>query len=161
MTTSSPRGQAAALRPVVDGQLALPARIGHVALLLSAVIMTTVVGSLWMTEPALRMRTQLAFAAMVAIGLSWVAYALWALTYRHALLARHEVIAGQMAVTFTGVFFAGAAGAAAMTGASAAYAAAATGLILVVCAVIVLVRAHRAFDRLVARREALERDRSR
>ncbi|MGB7217876.1 MAG: hypothetical protein WBD07_03615 [Vicinamibacterales bacterium] len=158
MTTSSSGGPAAPLRPVVDGQLALPARVGHVALLLAALIMITVIGSLWMTEAALPLRTQLAFGAMVVIGLSWVGYALWALTYRHALLARHQIIAGRMAVTFTGVFLTGAAGAAVMTGAAAAYAAAATGLVMVVGAVIVLVRAHRAFDRLVARRGTLERE---
>ena len=158
MTTSASREPAAALRPVVDGQLALPARIGHVALLLAASIVTTVIASLWMTEPALPLRTQLAFGAMVVIGLSWVGYALWALTYRHALLAHHHIIAGRLAVTFTGVFLAGATGAAVMTGAAAAYAAAATGLVMVVCAVVVLVRAHRAFDRLVARRGTLERE---
>lgn len=72
-----------------------------------------------------------------------------------ALLARHQVIAGRMAVTFTGVFFAGAA---VMTSGAAAYAAAATGLVMLVCAVGVLVRARRAFDRLVARHETLERE---
>jgi hypothetical protein len=87
-----------------------------------------------------------------------VGYALWALTYRHTLLARQQIIAGRMAVTFTGVFLAGAAGAAVTTGAASAYAAAATGLVMVVCAVIVLVRARRAFDRLVARRGTLERE---
>jgi hypothetical protein len=143
---------------LADEELSLPSRIGHVALLLVALMMTSLIAALWLTEPALAARTQIAFAVMIAIGLSWVTFALWVLTRRRVLLARHSIVAGRMAVTFTSVFLAGALAVRYTTGHPRAYAAAATGVVMLAAAVAMLVRAHRVFARLSERREALERE---
>jgi hypothetical protein len=132
--------------------------LGNLALLLAALGMTVVVVSLWVTEPALPLRTHVAFGVMTAIGLSWSAFAIWVLTSRRVLFARQRVVAGRMAVTFAAVFTAGALAAAVATGAAAALAAGGTGVVMVAVAVVILRRAHRASARLMARREALERE---
>jgi hypothetical protein len=148
----------AALHRLVAAELSLPSRLGYVALLLAAAMMTTVVGALWITEPMLRLRTQLAFAVMIAIGLSWTVFAIWALRNRRPLFARQAIVAGRMALTFTSLFLIGAVVAARMAGGAAAYLAAAVGVIMVVAAAGLLWRAHRRSRRLLDRRAALERE---
>ena len=147
-----------AVRQLADAELSVPSRLGHVALLLAALGMTVVVASLWLTEPALPLRTHLAFGVMTVIGCSWSTFAIWVLTSRRVLFARQRIVAGRMAVTFAAVFTAGALAAAAATGAAAALAAAATGVVMVAVAAIILRRVHHASARLMARREALERE---
>jgi hypothetical protein len=132
--------------------------LGHVALLLAALGMTVVVVSLWATEPALPLRTEVAFGVMTAIGVSWSAFAIWVLTSRRVLFARERVVAGRMAVTFAGAFIIGALAVAATTGATAAFAAGGTGVVMMIVAVILLQRAHHTSARLMARRDALERE---
>ena len=149
---------AVAVRRLADTELSVPSRLGHVALLLAALGMTILVVSLWLTEPALPLRTQLAFATMTAIGLSWSAFAIWVLTSRRILFARERIVAGRMAVTFAAVFTAAALAAAAATGAAAALAAGGTGMVMVTVAVVILRRAHRTSARLMARRDVLERE---
>jgi hypothetical protein len=147
----------AAVRQLVDTELSLPSRLGHVALLLAALGMTVVIVSLWLTEPALPVRTHVAFGVMIAIGLSWSAFAIWVLTNRRVLFARERIVAGRMAVTFAAVFTTGALIAAAATEAAAAFIAAGTGVVMVAVAIFILRRAHRASAQLMARRDALER----
>jgi uncharacterized membrane protein len=151
----------AAVRRLADAELSLPARIGHLALLLVATMMTVVVGSLWLTEPQLPTRTAAAFAVMTTIGVLWMVYAVLVLIRRPILLARHQIVAGWMAVTFTTVFLVGTIAAIVMTGAPAAYAASATGALMLIVAIALLVRAQRTFATLAARRAALERERAR
>jgi hypothetical protein len=153
-----PPGSTEAARGLVDAELSLRPRLGHVALLLAASMMSTVIIALWLTEPALPIRTQLGFAAMTAIGLSWTAFALWALTHRRPLFAGHAIVAGRMAVTFTSVFVIGALAVGRTAGGPAPYAAAAVGMVMAGCAVALLRRAHRASARLVARRGVLARE---
>ena len=148
----------AVLLHLADAQLSLRGRLGYVALLLVALMMTGVIGSLWLTEPALPVRTQVGFAVMIAIGLSWVTFALWVLTHRQVLLAPHRIVAGRMAVTFTALFLMGALAVGYQTGGAAAYAAAAVGVVMLVGAVVILMGAHRRFARLMQRRETLERE---
>jgi len=155
---SRPSTSAASLHRLVDAELSMPSRLGYVGLLLAALTMTGVVGTLWATEPALPMRTHVAFGLMVAIGSSWIVFALWVLTHRRILFARHNIVAGRMAVTFTSVFLLGSLLMGYATGRSEAYKAAAVGLLMLGLAVVVLVRAHREFARLAARRDALERE---
>jgi hypothetical protein len=152
---------AAAVRRLADAELLLPSRIGHLALLLVATMMTVVVGSLWLTEPHLPTRTAAAFAVMTMIGVLWMVYAGLVLTRRPILLARHQIVAGWMAVTFTTIFLVGAIAAALISGAPAAYAASATGAVMLIAAITLLVRAQRTFAALAARRAALERERAR
>lgn len=147
----------AAAHALMDAGLSTAARVGHVALLLVAVAMSVAIGSLWATEPALPLRTHLAFGVMTLIGVAWGTYAAWVLTTRRVLLGRHRVIAGKMAVTFTGVFVLGALAVAVMTGHPAGYAAAVSGGVMQAVAVFLLARAQRDVARLIARRAEIER----
>jgi predicted signal transduction protein with EAL and GGDEF domain len=153
-----PAESAAALQRLLDTELSLPSRLGYVALLLAALTMTAVVTALWVTEPVLPLRAQIGFALIVAIGLSWIVFAIWALTHRRILFARHQIIAGRMAVIFTTVFLLGTLVVGYSTGRPDAYKATAVGIVLLGMAVVVLVRAKRAFARLVSRRDALARE---
>jgi len=149
---------AASAQRLADAELTLPSRLGHVTLLLAALMMTIVVASLWVTEPALPPRTRIAFAGMIVVGLAWITFALWVLTRRRVLLARHRVVAGRMAVIFTSVFVAGALAVGYTAGGAAPFAAAVTGVAMLAGAVVLLIRAQRTVARLSARREALERE---
>ena len=145
------------LRTLLDAELSMPSRLGHVVLLLAALLMTTTVVALWVTEPALPTRTQVGFAGMTCIGASWVAYASWVLSRRRPLYGRQRVIAGRMAVACTSMFVIGALALGQVTGGRAAYTAGAAGLTMAAAAVVILVRARRAVSDLTARRDALER----
>ena len=144
------------IRRLAQGELSISARIGYVSLLLVAAAMTAVVLSLWLTEPALPARTQVAFGVMGVIGGAWVSFALWALTARRPLYARDAVIAGTLAVVFTSVFVAGALGAVIVSGAAAAFGALATGVVMLAIAVWNLIGARRRHVALLARRRELE-----
>lgn len=146
-----------AIRELARGELSVKARLGYVALLLAAGCMTTVIFSLWLTEPALPLRTHAAFGAMCVIGASWMALATWALTTRRVLFARDQVIAGRMAVIFTAVFTAGALAAVIATRSDAALGAFVMGAVMLLAAFIVSRRARRRFTALSARRAELER----
>jgi hypothetical protein len=144
------------VRLLAGAELSLKARLGYVALLLASTGMTAVVVALWLTEPVLPMRTQLAFGAMCVIGVSWVALAVWALRARRPLFARDRVIAGRMAVTFTAVFFTAAIVTVAMSANATGYGVVAMGAVMLGLAVKVLWNARRQFAALEARREQLE-----
>ncbi len=156
-STAAAGAGAARLRAMTHGELSTAARWGHVALLLISVAMGGAVASLWLTEPGLPPRTHVAFAILVFIATAWTSYATWVLTSRRVLLARHRVVAGWMATTFSGVSVAAALVAVAVTGAPAAYAAAGFSVVMLAVAVALLVRAQRSFGRLAARRADLER----
>ena len=152
MPTMTPRD---AMR-LAETELSYRSRIGHVALLLAALGMSAVVAALWITEPALPLRTRVAFAVMTLIGLAWSGFALRVLTHRRALLASHAIMAGRMAVTFAVVFVVGALAVGYATGERAGYAAAGLGVVMVGAAAGALWLAHRRFARLTARRRELE-----
>jgi hypothetical protein len=156
--TDSSSLSTAHLSRLLDTELSRRSRLGHVGLLLVSTAMTVVVVSLWVTEPALPVRTQVAFGAMTVIGLAWMVFAGWVLTTRRVLLGRDSVVAGHLAVTFTAVFVAGALLVGYSTGGKAPFAAAATGAGLLGVAIALLVRARRRVAGLTARRDALERD---
>jgi hypothetical protein len=146
------------LRPLLDKELSRPSRVAHLVLLMASLTMTVVAASLWWSEPVLPARTEVAFAVMTLIGLSWAAFAGWVLTARRVLLGRDGVLAGRMAVVFTTTFVAGALTLGYTNGGVAPYAAAVMGLALLAAAVALLIRAQRRVVHLTARREALERD---
>ena len=146
------------LTALLDAQLSTGARLGHVALLLAALTMLIVAGSLWLSEPGLPARTRAAFALIMGVAGAWCAYALWVLTSRRPLLAAHRVVAGRMAVAFSAIFVAGAGALGYVTDSRAPYAAAALGLAMLGAAAAILVRARRVHAALVARRAALERE---
>jgi hypothetical protein len=145
------------MKRVMASELTLSSRLAYTALLLVAVSMSGVVAALWLTEPVLPVRTQIAFALMVVIGLSWVSYAAWVLRRRRVLLAGHRVIAARMAVTFCSVFTLGCLILALWTSVgSVAYAAAGFGAFLLAIAIALLLRARTSFAGLMERRRALE-----
>ncbi len=152
-----PKVSVVEMQRLINGELSLRSRLGHTALLLVALAMTVVIASLWLTEPSLPVRTQIAFGVMVGIGLSWVAYAAWVLTRRRVLLAGHRVIAARMAVTFTTVFVLGsvALGIWSPVG-RPAFAAAGLGALMLMVAVAMLLSARRRFAELMQRRRVLE-----
>jgi len=143
------------VRQLAGAELSLHARIGYVALLLAAAGMTVVIASLWLTEPALPVRTQWAFGAMVLIGVSWVSLTAWALRARRPLFARDRVIAGSMAVTFTSLFLAGGIAGVAMAGNAASYGVLVSGGVMLAVAFRIRARARHRFVDLAARRAAL------
>ena len=107
--------------------LSTRARLGHVALLLAALAMSVLLLALLATEPAIPMRTRIAFAVMLAMSLSWTGYAIWVLKNRWTLLANHRIIAGKMAVAFTAIFTIAALAIGFSTGKSAGFLAAGMG----------------------------------
>jgi hypothetical protein len=156
---NAPKLSVAEMQRLIAGELSLPARLGYTALLLFALAMTTVIGSLWLTEPSLPLRTQTAFAVLIAIGLSWVAYATWVLTRRRVLLTGHSIIAARMAIAFTAVFATGCLALGVWSPAGrAAYGAAGTGVVMLAVAVAMLLSARRRFEALIQRRQRLERE---
>jgi hypothetical protein len=156
--SSLPPALAAELRRLTEAELSLPARVGYVALLLVSAAMSAVSASLGLTEPGLPLRTRIAFAAMTAIGLGWVAFAAWVLTHKRILYARHRIVAGRMSVAFTAAFLAGSLVVGLTTSQRAAFAAAALGVVMLGVAIWVLLRARAAYGRLQERRAALERE---
>lgn len=145
------------LARLADRELSVKARFGHVALLLAALTMSTVVGSLWLTEPSLAPRTAFAFAVMTAIGLCWAGYALWVLASRRVLLSFQQVVATRMAVSFCSAALAGALALAIGGGQPAAWPAAGVFAAMLIIAAALLARARRNLHRLSERRAALER----
>jgi hypothetical protein len=152
-----PRITVEEMQRIMAAELTLRSRLGYTALLLSALFMSGVISALWLTEPVLQLRTQIAFALMVVIGLSWAFYAAWVLTRRRVLLAGHRIIAARMAVTFCAVFTLGSLTLGLWTAVGrVAYAAAFFGAVMFVIAIALLVHARAAFTRLMERRRALE-----
>ncbi len=136
-------------------ELSTPRRIQLVLLVVAALAVSSGVGSLLLTEPTLPARTQAAFAAIVAIGLAWVAYGLWALSTRRALYARQRVVATQLALLCGLVYTAGCA-ALFLSGLPAGGAAGALGAAMTLIAWRLHRGAKRSLAQLVARRQRLE-----
>jgi len=148
----------AELKHLTRTELSMRARVAHVLLALVAAAMTIVVTSLWLTEPALPLRTTLAFAVLACLGLGWLAFSIWVLTSKHVMLARHRVVAGRLAVLFSGVFVAGCLMLGIASAVRAAWSASAMGAVLLAIAIVLWWRAETAHAGLVARRNTLERE---
>ena len=134
-------------------ELSLPARLGHTALLVVAASVSALTASLWLTEPALPLRTHIAFGAIVVIGLAWTGFAWWVLANRRVMLANQHVIASWMAVGFTALFLVGAVILRSRIGNGGVVVSAAFLAVAGVNAIV----ARRRFVRLVERRRSLER----
>ncbi|HEU4689745.1 MAG TPA: hypothetical protein VFS23_15340 [Vicinamibacterales bacterium] len=139
-------------------ELSLGARIGHVLLALAASALTIVVASLWLTEPALPVRTSVSFAVLAIIGLGWTIFSVWVLTARRVMFAHQRVVAGRLAVTFCAAFTAGCVMLGLTTAAEAASPAAAMGSVLLIVALVIWRRAETSRAALLARRERLEKE---
>jgi hypothetical protein len=78
--------------------LSLPRRVGQAAVGLGGLLGAGLIGLLWATEPTtLPARTQAAFAAMIAIGLTWAGVAGWALA-RRPIFAIDRILATSLAL---------------------------------------------------------------
>jgi hypothetical protein len=147
---STPRPSAAEVRARLAAESALPSRLGHTALLLAGLAGAAVTASLALTEPDLPAGTRIAFVVLMAIGLTWSAFAAWVLARRRTLLAWHRVVAGSIAVAFSVVFTVAAL-------ALALWLAAAVGAVMTGTAGALLVRARRRVAVMRERLRALQR----
>ncbi len=145
------------LQRLTAGALSPLARYGHVALLLTATLMSVLLAALLATEPALPGRTQAALSVLLLIGIGWIGYATWVLRQRRPLLGQHRIVAARMAVGFTGVFFAGALALGASSGNATYHAAASVGASLLVLAFATLMQAHWRVAELQRQRQELQR----
>ena len=144
------------LDALLERELSLRARFGHVALLLAALTMATITGALWLTEPMLPQRTAIALGGMSLIGIGWAGYAVWVLSARRVLLVTQQIVAARMAVSFCAAALAGALALAATENNVAARGAALVfGLMLAVAATM-LARARRRYRALMVRKAELE-----
>ncbi|MEM7048626.1 MAG: M23 family metallopeptidase [Acidobacteriota bacterium] len=108
MKPTSPRPTVEVMQRKLAAELSPRRRIVYLLLLLFDLLGAVAVASLWLTEPGLPVRTQLAFAGLLALAVAWAVFFAWTLSRRHVLLAEHRLIAGRLAVVVTGAFTAGA-----------------------------------------------------
>ncbi|WP_149182292.1 transmembrane transport protein [Streptomyces sp. TRM49041] len=143
-------------------EVSLRSRMRYVAVGLAGGCAAALIGVLWATEPrSLPVRTQAAFAGLIAIGLAWTAVAGWVLTRRRPLFARDRVLGAGLALVagvVTGV--AGTALAAARGTPAEALATALAGAVLSTAAGLVLVRARARRRELLRLRDTLRRENS-
>ena len=132
-------------------------RARYVALLLGSIAVGIVLIALLATEPDLPAHTFAAFAGMALIAAGWVAFAAWVLTRRRPLYSRDRVVAGRMAVGFSGLFTTVAGVVALIGGGGAAVGAGGLGLLMTLAAVWMLMRARHRVSDLEAQRHELAR----
>ncbi|MEU6863273.1 transmembrane transport protein [Streptomyces sp. NPDC046876] len=132
------------LERALAAEVSLGARMRHTAVGLAGGCGAALVGLLWATEPGpLPVRTQAAFAGLIAIGLAWAVFAGWVLTRRRPLYARDRVLGARLALAATAAT--GAAGtvlAALRASAAAALTTAFVGAAFAAAAGYALARAH-------------------
>jgi uncharacterized membrane protein SirB2 len=153
----SPHGTLApsALRALVDTELALPSRLGHTLLLVAGIGMGCLFALLLVSEPALPLRTRVAFIGGLGIAILWTAFAAWVLRHRRVLYARHRVIAARLAIAVAAAATVGAV--AVVRQGALGYAAVWTSAVLLLAAVLVHQQAMGRVAALERRRDALAR----
>lgn len=143
----------ARLRSIMYSQLALPSRLGHALLLVVAMLATLVCTILLFTEPDLPLRTRVAFGVGIGIGASWSTFAVWVLSRRHVLYARHHVIAARLAIAVSTIVLVGSAMLAQTT--QGAHAIVWSAIVMLLIAIAVHQRAQRRVAQLELRRAEL------
>jgi hypothetical protein len=156
----SPRPTVEEVRKSLAGELSTGSRLLYILLLLVDLTLAASVASLWLTEPYLPARTQIAFGLLLGFALSWSGFILWTLTRRKVLLARHRVLAGRIAVLFCSLFTLGALalGLTQVGQRATGFSAAVMGGLLLSVAVVLLLSAQRRYRELIARRRLLEQE---
>ncbi|MFB8235676.1 transmembrane transport protein [Kitasatospora purpeofusca] len=87
------------LERALAAEVSLAARVRNLAVGLAGGGAAALVAVLWATEPQpLPVRTRIAFAGLIAVGLAWAAFAAWTLTRKRPLYARDRVLAGRLAL---------------------------------------------------------------
>jgi hypothetical protein len=155
--SETPIVAAADIQRLLRAELSFKTRAMYLVGLLATASFAAALLSLWLTEPHLPVRTHLAFGILVVINLVWTLFCGWALTRRNVLYARQGVVAGRLATAWSAVF----AGGAVIVGYTSGNVrggmmAAATGVVFLVCAVIVLRRAMARHQELLRLRRSLE-----
>ena len=147
----------AEIQRIAAAELSTRPRVRYVLLLVVSATMLSLLASLWITEPALPLGTNVAFGLMAGILLSWVVFALWVLTRRRVLFGRDRLVASRMALGFSvaSVIATLAIGSASSLGRQA-YVGALAQLPLCAIAAAMLVRARRRVHVLLRRRQELE-----
>jgi hypothetical protein len=82
----------------LDAPLSLRRRVGYLTVAFAGLTGSALISLLWATERGLPLRTKLAFAVLIAIGVCWAAFGGWAVTRRTPLFARDRVVAGWLGV---------------------------------------------------------------
>ena len=153
-----PRPSVADVQRLATTQLSVASRVGYTMLLAASLTIAAAIGSLWATEPALPMRTHLAFALIVGMAFTWVLFAAWVLTRRRALLGKDRVLSATIGLVFSAVATAGMLSAGYWGGAGRpAYLGGLVNGLLCAGAATLLVRARRQLAALSRRRWELER----
>lgn len=137
--------------------LSLSRRVGYVAAGLGGLTGATLLGTLWATEPEqLPVRTELAFMALILIGITWAVFAAVALI-RRPLFALDRMVAAWLAVACSTLATVGiVAIALTRTNLIALVTAGSSGLTLIVVASAMVIRARAYRAALLARRHELE-----
>jgi hypothetical protein len=148
-----------ALERLTEQALSPMQRYGYLVLVLGAATMSTVLAALLLTEPNLPLRTTIAISVLLVIAIAWLVFGLRVLSGRLPLLADRDVIAARMAVMFTATYTAGAMAFGHFAGARAMTMAAWFGMVMLVVAIALLIRATRRYAALQIMRERLERER--
>ena len=143
------------LRALAESELSRVARLGQVTVLLAFVMMVGVIGLLGITEPSLPTSGRVVFAAILAIGVFGTVSALWTLSTRGAVLARHRVFGCRVAVAFAAMIVLGASIIGFVKGIPVAYAVAGFGVVLLGGTVGLLRQENRKLAALTARRHVL------
>lgn len=156
----TPRPAAEEIRKSLAGELSTRSRLLYTLLLLVDLTLASAVGSLWLTEPSLPVRTHIAFGLLLGFALTWSGFLVWTLTRRKVLLVWHRVLAGRLAVLICSLFTL-----AALTLGwtqpelrAPSFSAAGMGGFLLLVATLLLVTAQRRYRELTARRRHLERE---
>lgn len=139
--------------------LSLARRVGHTVAGLGGLLSAGLLGLLWATEPTpLPARTKAAFAALIAVGLTWAGLAAWALV-RRPLFAIDRVVTATLALILSTVSAAWAAVIAWNRGDVASMiTVAGVGLSLILGSSALLVRARAYRATLLDRRRRLDHD---
>jgi hypothetical protein len=143
------------LLALAETELSRVSRLGQVTLLLAFVVMVGTIGLLGITEPLLPSRFRVVFAAITAIGVLGTVSALWTLSTRGVVLARHRVIGCRVAVAFAAMIVLGASIIGVVKGIPTAFAVAGFGVILLGGTIALLRQENRKLSALTARRHAL------
>ncbi|GAA4686659.1 hypothetical protein GCM10023347_47560 [Streptomyces chumphonensis] len=138
-------------------ETSLGRRVRHLATGLAGGCGAALLTLLWATEPApLPLRTRVAFAGLIAVGLAWAALACWTLTRRHPLYGADRVLAAGVALGAASATALGAVVLAAVRGTAAlAVGTGVAGALAVTAAALLLGRARGRRRALLDRRDAL------
>ncbi|MBW1599302.1 transmembrane transport protein [Streptomyces sp. JJ38] len=148
------------LERALAAEVSLASRLRYVAVGLAGGCGAALIAVLWATEPhPLPVRTRIAFAGLIAVGLAWAAFAGWVLSRRRPLFALDRVLGARLALLVTVVTCVGGTALAAVRATpAAALATALAGLALVLVAGLVLARARSRRRDLLRLRDTLRRD---